>query len=93
MQKTVLHNQSLLDFTLHHCGTLRGIMAMALENNISITEMLSPGDQLNVPNEIAKESDIVEFYQNKKLIPATGFETMEKQTLQNFFAYEFPIML
>lgn len=93
MQKTVLHNQSLLDFTLHHCGTLDGIMAMAIENNISITEMLSPGDQLNVPNEIAKESDIVEFYQNKKLIPATGFETMEKQTLQNFFAYELPIML
>ena len=36
MQKTLLHNQSLLDFTLHHCGTLNGIVQMAVENNIGI---------------------------------------------------------
>ena len=44
MQKTLLHNQSLLDFTLHHCGTLQGIVGMAVENNIGITDLRKDGD-------------------------------------------------
>lgn len=94
MQKTLLHNQSLLDFTLHHCGTLQGIINIAIENNIAITEILSPGEILNVPSEIPKENDIVEFFQNKKIIPASGFNTLESQSLPDYvFCYEFPISL
>ncbi|AMA48997.1 hypothetical protein [Flavobacterium covae] len=93
MQKTVLHNQSLIDFTLHHCGTLDGIMAMAVENNISITEILTPGQVLTIPNEIIKDIDIVGFYETKRVIPASGFNTLENEALQNMFAYEFPIIL
>ena len=76
MQKTLLHNQSLLDFTLHHCGTLNGIVQMAVENNIGIADFLSAGSVLSVPNGISKDEQIVEFYENKKLIPACGFNTL-----------------
>ena len=94
MQKTLLHNQSLLDFTLHHCGTLNGIVQMAVENNIGIADFLSAGSVLSVPNGISKDEQIVEFYENKKLIPACGFNTLElSNALDDMFAYEFAISL
>ncbi|MPT35740.1 MAG: hypothetical protein E2604_11820 [Flavobacterium sp.] len=94
MQKTLLHNQSLLDFSLQHCGTLQGIINIAIENNIAITEMLSPGDVLRIPSEAAKANDIVEFYQNKKIIPASGFSTLESQSAPEFvLCYELPTRL
>ena len=94
MQKTLLHNQSLLDFTLHHCGTLNGIVQMAVENNIGITDLLSPGAVFSVPSNITKDNDIVEFYSNKKLVPACGYNTLENQNNSDFvFAYEFAISL
>jgi hypothetical protein len=73
MQETVLHNQSLIDFTLHHCGTIESVVAMAVANNWSITEELQPKKVLEVPQDIIKDSDIVGFYTNKKHVPAFNY--------------------
>lgn len=73
MQETVLHNQSLIDFTLHHCGTVESIVAIAIANNWSITEELQPKRILELPVNIVKDEDIVTFYSNKKHVPAFNY--------------------
>jgi hypothetical protein len=73
MQKTVLHNQSLLDFTLHHCGKLESLFDLAISNGKSITEELVPGTLLEVPDTVDKAVDIVNFYKFKNIEPACGF--------------------
>lgn len=73
MQETVLHNQSLIDFTLHHCGTIGSLVAMAIANDSSITQELQPKKILEIPVDIRKDSDIVGFYTNKKHVPAFNY--------------------
>ncbi|OUL63097.1 hypothetical protein [Flavobacterium sp. AJR] len=73
MQETVLHNQSLIDFTLHHCGTIESVVAMAVANDWSITEELQPKRILEVPADVIKDSDIVGFYTSKKHVPAFNY--------------------
>ena len=56
----------------------------AIEKNYSI--------ELDI--NITKDEQIVEFYENKKLIPACGFNTLElSNALDDMFAYEFAISL
>jgi hypothetical protein len=73
MQKQVLHNQSLLDFTLHHCGKLESLFEMCLVNSISLTAEINPGTFLEVPDTADKDDDIVNFYKFKNIEPACGF--------------------
>lgn len=93
MQKTLLHNQSLLDFTLNHCGTLLSIVEIAAENNIGITEALASGVVLSIPGNAKRDQNIVDFYTNKRIVPASGFALRNNQRLENVFAYEFTISL
>lgn len=73
MQKQVLHNQSLLDFALHHCGKLESLFELCLVNGISATDEITPGTLLVVPDTTDKADDIVNFYKFKKIEPACDF--------------------
>jgi hypothetical protein len=73
MKQTVLHNQSLLDFTLHHCGKLEALFELCLANGKSLTAEIPPGTLLKVPDTIDKADDIVNFYNFKKIKPACNF--------------------
>ena len=70
MTKTVLHNQSLFDFVLHHCGCLNSLLLVASVNNISITAVLVPGQTLEIPNDAIVDNDIKNYYTIKNIIPA-----------------------
>ena len=65
MQKQVLHNQSLLDIAIQNNGTLTSAFELALENGLSITEELTPGDNIKVPESNLIETTIVSFFQRK----------------------------
>lgn len=69
----VYHNQSLLDFTLQRCGSLQSLLMIALENNISITSKIVPGNYLKIPSNIIKDDEIVEFYSDRNHVPAGGY--------------------
>jgi len=73
MQQTVLHNQSLLDFTLHHCGKLESLFALAISNGVSVTSEIVPGTLLDVPKTLDKADDIVNFFKFKNIEPASEF--------------------
>lgn len=79
MQQTVLHNQTLYDFALQHCGTVAAVFAIALANGISITSELVPGTQLDVPADAPVDADILNFYKAKEVLPATGITELNTE--------------
>ena len=68
----VLHNQSLLDFTLQHCGTLDALFQTAITNSISITSEIVSGSELLIPVDALVDNDILQFYSIKGIKPAFG---------------------
>ncbi|ALC97827.1 hypothetical protein [Capnocytophaga sp. oral taxon 323] len=81
MQIIVLHNQSLLDACLQHTGSLEGLFDLALANAVSLTDELSAGQNLQVPDGIATDRDILGYYTTRGLQPATAFTEEDKQIL------------
>ena len=72
MLKPVLHNQSLYDFAVQHCGSVSAVIAIAVANGISPTAPIAPGTELIVPDDAILDNDIVSFYEYKKVLPATA---------------------
>lgn len=80
MTITILYNQTLLDISIYLFGTAVGAYSLAVANDISLTDDLEVGQILNVP----KDSDfgyrlVAEYFQTKKINPATGVVTIEKE--------------
>lgn len=73
MKITILHNQSLLDLAIQHTGTAENAFDLALANNRSLTDDLQAGESLGLTTHgIQPNKDILNYYQSKKLQPATG---------------------
>ena len=70
---TILHNQSLLDLAVQHTGTAENAFALAVANGLSLTDDLKAGDWLITNRQGLKANkDILNYYQAKKLQPATA---------------------
>lgn len=67
-----LHNQSVFDFLLMHTGSVAGAVSFAKANDISVTDDLIPGQKYVIPNGIAIDEDILNYYIQNKFVPATG---------------------
>lgn len=75
MTVTILHNQSLLDISIRLFGTAIGVLPLAIENNISITEDLAVGTVLKVPAGGEFEQKLVaDYFQNRNINPATAVD-------------------
>jgi hypothetical protein len=72
MQKPVAHKQSLFDFAIQYCGTVSAVHAIAVANNISPTAVLATGMMLTIPDDIKIDQDIIDYYANNKIVPATA---------------------
>jgi len=70
MEVTVLHNQSISDVLLQYTGSLLDIVKFCTTNNVSVTKQLVPGAKLVLPDDIANNTNIANFYTAKKIIPA-----------------------
>lgn len=80
MQKTIYHNQSLLDFAIQHTGDIESLFDFAKENNLCITDSLTAGEQLIVPDTTSKDIDILNYYTNKKILPASAIKILQEET-------------
>lgn len=69
---TIKHNQSLLDIAVQEHGTIVAVIDIAKANNIAVTDDLQPGQILNMPVGNITESNIVNFYKQQSVVPATG---------------------
>jgi hypothetical protein len=72
MSVVVLYNQSILDVALQHTGTVENCFAIAVANGFSVSDILSAGSSIEIPEDIQKNSDVLNEYNAKKITPATG---------------------
>ena len=67
--------------SIQNNGTLTSAFELALENGLSITEELTPGDSIKVPESNLIETTIVSFFQRKGQIIATAFNASDGQDI------------
>jgi len=71
MKITVLNNQSMLDIAIMVSGSAEAAYNIALENGISITDDLTPGQVLVFEGNPTNRR-VVEYYAANGIKPATG---------------------
>jgi hypothetical protein len=69
----VLKNQSLFDLSIQSYGSIEAVIDMALENDLSVTDELETGAEINTPELSITRMAIVRYYERNKIKPATGF--------------------
>ncbi len=73
MQKLVIkHNQSLVDVSVQAFGTLEAIMELADANDISITDELIEGNELDSSSFETSATNILAYYQKYQIKPVTA---------------------
>ncbi len=65
----VSEKQSLFDVAIEKGGSFESVMELAILNGLSITERLTPGQQLELPSVI--DNDVVNYYSSKGIVPET----------------------
>lgn len=83
----VLHNQTLFDIAIQYFGTTQAVFDIAILNNISITENLTVGMELQLPEKDYGFNEIVKYFKSNNIKPAT--KTTEPGT-QNDLDYLLP---
>jgi len=82
MQKQVLHNQSLMDFSLQHTGSFKNAFLNAFENGKSITDSLEAGEILSIPANVITDDVILNYYNLKDVKPATAITQSQIDELE-----------
>lgn len=72
----VLNNQTIADITIQEKGNISAWFDIAIANDMSITQVVSIGQILNVDGE-PLDIEIVNFYSNRQIKPATGINITE----------------
>lgn len=72
MQIIALHNQTLLDIAIRHCGTVEAVVDIAILNNISITDDLIPGQIILIPDKDYGNQEVINYFNANKIDPATA---------------------
>ena len=74
MAKVVpVERQSLFDIALQSSGSIEAVFALAVENNISLTDMPTPGVELEAVAPV--DTIVLSRYNAVNIRPATGIET------------------
>lgn len=71
MKTIILHSQSLLDLAIQHTGSVENAFALAVANGLSLTDELEAGEESGIPK-VEANKDILNYYQAKRLQPATA---------------------
>ena len=79
---TVLHNQSLLDFAIQHTGSVDNAFAIAKENGLAVSDVLTPGTELIIPESIENDSAVLNYYVAKKVQPATALTAVVNEDIR-----------
>lgn len=78
MKIIALHNQTLLDIAIRHCGTVEAVLDIAVLNNVSITDDLVPGQLLNLPTKDYGAQEVINFFELNQMEPATALTEEQK---------------
>ena len=77
----IIDQQNLLDIAVQETGTLETVFELAAYNGLSITEVVSPGTGLEIP-ETDTVTDVYNYYKANKIWPASGNDLTEIEILE-----------
>ena len=69
---TILHNQSLFDIAIQHTGSAENCFEIAVANGMAVSDRLRAGSILIIPGTLKNDTDILNYYTSKKIMPATA---------------------
>lgn len=72
MKVTVLAGQSLVDVAIQVYGSAEGVVVLAKDNGMEVTDVPTPGRQLEYSTDNIVAKNIAQYYSSKKVCPATG---------------------
>lgn len=72
-----LHNQSLFDIAILYFGTVAAVFDIAFLNNISVTEVLVPGQNIQLPNKDYGTNQVAAYFDNNGILPATAISDFD----------------
>ena len=72
MMVTVLNRQSLFDIAIQYRGSAEAAFEIAALNDLSITDELESGQQLEVETGRAPSLHVVNYYRTNGVVPATA---------------------
>ena len=75
MITTVTSRQSLFDIALQHCGIMEAAFDIAQANGISLTDDLTTGQTLTLPE--PTDTSMVQHYTTNNIQPATAITNSE----------------
>ena len=73
---TVLHNQSLLDIAIQWTGSVANVFLIAQANGLAVSDEITPGDELIIPDTVVLDTDIKTYYTSRAIQPATALTTI-----------------
>lgn len=73
--------QNLFDLAIQHCGSLEAAFDLAIANDLSLTDDLQAGQELDLP--AVQNAQVVQYYSVNRLQPATGITQDELNELLN----------
>lgn len=76
-----IENQSVFDVAIQENGSVLSAFSWAVKNGLSITDELTPGQQLISPNSDFINADVVGYFKGKKQMIATGFNIADGQSI------------
>jgi hypothetical protein len=88
-EKHVLEHQSVFDLCSQYHGTATATLEMILSNNLSIDEIINPGQIVKLQNKDYGYGENVAYYLRNNIQPATVFIEVEDTEIE-LLEYEFP---
>ena len=82
MKIKVKDNQSLLDIAIQTAGSAEAAFALALVNDMAMSDDLTAGQELATVDVV--DRDIYNYYTNKKLTPATAITATQQEEIGIF---------
>ncbi len=83
----VRHRQTLSDICLQVYGTIEGIIALARQNGISVSEEMQPGTVLSCPD-VTYDNYLQTYVRKNAIVPATAYDG-RGEISQRIFTEEF----
>lgn len=87
----VLALQTFMDIAIQYTGSVRNAYPIALANKRNITDKLTTGELLILPIVLKTAEKEVQYYNSRKIKPATGILKKRVNILDYMFPLEFPI--
>ena len=75
--------QNLADIAVQQYGTIEAVVQLAFENDMSITDELEAGAELEEVTYSGKKNDIVSFYGKNAIFPATSLTDADFDIIDN----------